>query len=141
MSARSKARKRALDILFQADLREVSIAEILEGEARRATQEPDRMGSWLYAREIVDGVNDHQDEIDGLIVQFAEGWSLERMPGVDRALLRLAIWEMLHNPEVPAAVAIHEAVLLAQEYSTDDSSRFINGVLGNIATHSQTAEA
>lgn len=140
MSARTKARKRALGILFQADLREVSLGDILVGEAHRASQEPDRMVSWLYAREIVDGVSDHQGEIDALIVQYAEGWSLERMPGVDRALLRLAIWEMLHNPEVPPVVAISEAVLLAQEYSTDDSSRFINGVLGNIATHAVATE-
>ena len=140
MSARTKARKRALGILFQADLRDVSLGDILVGEAHRASQEPDRMASWLYAREIVDGVADHQSEIDALIVQYAEGWSLERMPGVDRALLRLAIWEMLHNPEVPPVVAISEAVLLAQEYSTDDSSRFINGVLGNIATHAVATE-
>lgn len=135
MSARTKARKRALDILFQADLREVPLLEILTGEAQRATQEPDRLGSWLYAREIVDGVVDHGDEIDALIVQYAQGWALDRMPNVDRALLRLASWEILYNDEVPAAVAIHEAVLLAQQYSTEDSSRYINGVLGNIAGH------
>lgn len=98
------------------------------------------MASWLYAREVVDGVSDHQDEIDALIAQYAEGWTLERMPGVDRALLRLAAWEMLYNEEVSPAVAISEAILLAQEYSTDDSSRFINGVLGNIATHAETPE-
>ena len=114
--------------------------DILSGEAHRAAQEPDRMASWLYAREIVDGVVDHQSEIDALIVRFAEGWSLERMPGVDRSLLRLAIWEMLYNAEVPPVVAINEAILLAQEYSTDDSSRFINGVLGNIATHAPATE-
>ncbi|WP_217132075.1 transcription antitermination factor NusB [Leucobacter chinensis] len=137
MSARTKARKRALDMLFQADLREIEIPQVIEAEARRAAQEPDRMGSWLYAREITDGVHDHGEEIDALIVKYAEGWSLERMPHVDRALLRLASWEILYNDEVPAAVAITEAVLLAQEYSTDDSSRFINGVLGNIATHAE----
>lgn len=126
-------------MLFQADLREVPLAQILEAEAKRALQEPDRMASWLYAREITDGVNDHGEAIDELIVKYAEGWSLERMPHVDRALLRLASWEMLYNDEVPAAVAIHEAVLLAQEYSTDDSSRFINGVLGNIASHTEEA--
>lgn len=136
MSARQKARKRALDILFQADIREVSVQTILEQEAKQAAHEPDRMASWLYAREIVDGVTDHRDEIDSLIVTYAQGWSIERMPNVDRALLRMASWEILHNEEIPVPVAINEALLLAQEYSTDDSSRFINGVLGNIATHS-----
>lgn len=135
MSARSKARKRALDMLFQADVRGESLEAIVEAEAKRAAGEPDRAASWLYAREIVDGVADHKDEIDELIASYAQGWSLERMPNVDRALLRLSTWEVLHNPEVPTAVAIDEAVELAKEYSTDDSARFVNGVLGRIAQH------
>lgn len=135
MSARTKARKRALDMLFQADVRDASILEIVNAEARRAAAEPDREASWLYAREIVDGVTDHRDEIDELISSYAQGWTLERMPNVDRALLRLASWEILFNEEVPAAVAIDEAVSLAKEYSTDDSGRFVNGVLGRIAEH------
>ena len=137
MSARSKARKRALDMLFQADVRGESLDSIVEAEAKRAAGEPDRMASWLYAREIVDGVADHRDEIDELIAGYAQGWTLERMPNVDRALLRLTAWEILHNPEVPTAVAIDEAVELAKEYSTDDSARFVNGVLGKIALHSR----
>ncbi len=80
-------------------------------------------------------MNDHREEIDELIASYAQGWTIERMPNVDRAILRIASWEMLHNPEVPAAVAINEAVALAKEYSTDDSSRFVNGVLGKIAEH------
>ncbi|SDQ34134.1 transcription antitermination factor NusB [Leucobacter chromiiresistens] len=135
MSARTKARKRALDMLYQADLREVPIATIVNSEAQRASSEPDRAASWLYAREIVDGVTDHRDRIDELIMSYAQGWTLERMPHVDRALLRLASWEILFNEEVPAAVAIDEAVELAKEYSTDDSGRFVNGVLGKIADH------
>ncbi|MEJ6489929.1 transcription antitermination factor NusB [Leucobacter sp. USCH14] len=135
MSARTKARKRALDMLYQADLREESIAAIVNAEAQRASGEPDRAASWLYAREIVDGVTDHRDRIDELIMSYAQGWTLERMPHVDRALLRLASWEILFNDEVPAAVAIDEAVELAKEYSTDDSGRFVNGVLGKIADH------
>ena len=115
-------------MLFQADVRGVELSTIVEQEAKRAAGEPDRMASWLYAREIIDGVMDHSEEINALIATSAEGWSLERMPNVDRALLRIATWEMLHNDEVPAPVAIHEAVQLAQEYSTEDSSRFINGV-------------
>ncbi|MFD5600867.1 transcription antitermination factor NusB [Leucobacter sp. NPDC058333] len=135
MSARTKARKRALDMLYQADLRGESIAVIVNAEAQRATGEPDRAASWLYAREIVDGVTDHRDRIDDLIMSYAQGWTLERMPHIDRALLRMASWEILFNEEVPAAVAIDEAVELAKEYSTDDSGRFVNGVLGKIADH------
>ncbi|MGO1538237.1 MAG: transcription antitermination factor NusB [Leucobacter sp.] len=135
MSARSKARKRALDMLFQADVRDEQVTTILAAEAERAASEPDRMASWVYAREIVDGVSDHRDEIDELIASYAQGWTIERMPSVDRALLRLASWEILHNDEVPVAVAIDEAVELAKSYSTDESGRFINGVLGKIAEH------
>ncbi|MBK0421216.1 transcription antitermination factor NusB [Leucobacter sp. CSA2] len=133
MSARTKARKRALDMLFQADVRSEPILAIVQAEARRAASEPDREASWLYAREIVDGVTDHRDEIDELLMSYAQGWTLDRMPNVDRALLRVAAWEILFNPEVPAAVAIDEAVELAKEYSTEDSGRFVNGVLGKIA--------
>lgn len=137
MSARTKARKRALDMLFQADVRGESIVRIVNAEAQRAAGEPDREASWLYAREIVDGVTDHRDQIDELIMSYAQGWTLERMPNVDRALLRLTTWEILFNDEVPTAVAIDEAVELAKEYSTDDSGRFVNGVLGRIADHAQ----
>lgn len=89
----------------------------------------------MYAREIVDGVTDHREEIDELISSYAQGWTIDRMPNVDRAVLRLASWELLHNPEIPAAVAIDEAVELAKHYSTEDSARFVNGVLGKIALH------
>lgn len=122
-------------MLFQADVRAEPLADIVAAEAKRAAGEPDRQASWLYAREIVDGVADHRDEIDELIASYAQGWTIDRMPNVDRAVLRLASWELLHNAEVPAAVAIDEAVELAKEYSTDDSARFVNGVLGKIAQH------
>lgn len=124
-------------MLFQADVRDEPLAAIVAAEAARAAGEPDRQASWLYAREIVDGVADHRDEIDELIASYAQGWTLERMPNVDRAVLRIASWELLHNPEVPPAVAIDEAVELAKEYSTDDSGRFVNGVLGKIAQHAR----
>lgn len=137
MSARTKARKRALDLLFQADVLEVPISEILLAESRRAAGEPDRVASWMYAREIVDGVTDHREEIDELISSYAQGWTIDRMPNVDRAILRLASWEIIYNDEVPAPVAINEAISLAKEYSTEDSSRFVNGVLGRIAEHAQ----
>lgn len=123
-------------MLFQADVRAEAIAVIIAAESKRAASEPDRAASWLYAREIVDGVTDHLEEIDELIVSYAQGWTLDRMPHVDRSLLRIASWEILYNDEVPVAVAIDEAIELAKEYSTEDSSRFVNGVLGKIAEHS-----
>lgn len=133
MSARSKARKRALDILFQSDVRGDELAVTLAAEATRAAAEPAREASWLYAREIVDGVIDHRDEIDEQIITNAREWKLERMPAVDRAILRIGTWELLFNDEVPAAVAIDEAVELAKELSTDDSGAFVHGVLARVA--------
>lgn len=136
MSARSKARKRALDILFQSDVRGDELGVTLAAEARRAAGEPARETSWLYARDIVDGVIDNRDAIDEQITTFAKDWSLARMPAVDRAVLRIGVWELLYNDEVPAAVAIDEAVELAKEFSTDDSGAFVHGVLGRIARSS-----
>ncbi|MDF2047870.1 transcription antitermination factor NusB [Microbacterium sp. Kw_RZR3] len=136
MSARTKARKRALDILFQADVRGEELPIMLATEAKRAASEPDRQASWLYARDIVDGVIDNRDAIDEQITTFAKDWSLQRMPAVDRALLRIGTWEILYNDEVPTAVAIDEAVELAKEFSTDDSGSFVHGVLARIARSS-----
>lgn len=136
MSARTKARKRALDILFQADVRGDAPAAILAAEAKRAANEPARQASWLYAREIVDGVIDHQDAIDEQLTTFARDWSLARMPAVDRAVLRIAAWEILYNDDVPTAVAIDEAVELVKEFSTDESGPFVHGVLARIARSS-----
>jgi N utilization substance protein B len=134
VSARSKARKRALDILYQADVRQIPIAQSLAAEAERAATEPAREASWLYAREIVDGVQDHLAEIDELIETYAHGWTLARMPIVDRAIVRIGVWELLHNPDVPGPVAISEAVEAATVLSTDDSSGFVNGLLAKIAS-------
>jgi len=136
LSARSKARKRALDILFQADVRGDELPAILAAEAKRAANEPAREASWLYAREIVDGVIDNRDAIDEQITTFAKDWSLARMPAVDRAVLRIGVWEVLYNDGVPDAVAIDEAVELAKEFSTDDSGAFVHGVLARIARSS-----
>ena len=132
MGARTKARKRALDILFSADVRGDTIARSLSAAAERAASEPERAASWLYAREIVDGVIDNGDEIDEQISTHSREWRLDRMPAVDRALLRIAAWEILYNDEVDAAVAINEAVELAKELSTDESSGFVHGVLARI---------
>jgi N utilization substance protein B len=134
VSSRRKARKRALDILFAADVRQESLTQALSAEASRAASEPDREASWVYAREIVDGVLDNGVVIDETIETHARGWTISRMPAVDRAILRMGTWELLYNPAVPASVVVSEAVELATSLSTDDSPTFINGVLGAIAT-------
>lgn len=134
MSARTKARKRAVDMLFAADVRGVPVSEVVAAEALRAASEPDRELSWLYARDIVDGVVENLSVIDDAIATNARGWTLERMPAVDRAILRCAAWEILFNPEVPAGVATSEAVTLAGELSTEESSGFVNGLLSSIAS-------
>jgi N utilization substance protein B len=139
VSARTKARKRAIDILYVADVRQITIAQSLAIEAERAASEPARQASWLYAREIVDGVVDHRDEIDELIETYSQGWTLARMPIIDRAILRIGIWEILYNDAVPHAVAIDEAVEAAKVLSTDDSAGFVNGLLGRIAQTAPSA--
>ena len=133
MGARTKARKRALDILFSADVRGDEVSVTLAAEAKRAASEPAREASWLYAREVVDGIIDHHDEIDEQITTHSRDWRLERMPAVDRALLRIGVWEIMYNDAVPTAVAIDEAVELAKEFSTDDSGAFVHGVLARVS--------
>ncbi len=133
MSARTKARKRALDVLYGADIRQIPLNQALATEAERAANEPQREASWLYAREIVDGVVDNADEIDEQIETYAQGWTLARMPVVDRAILRIGVWEVLFNDQVPDGVAISEAVEAATVLSTDDSAGFINGLLAKIS--------
>ena len=120
-------------MLYIAEVRQVPIAEILGEEARRAAAAPQRASSWPYAEQIVRGVDESLAEIDALIEQHAVGWTLARMPVVDRAILRLATWELRENPDIPTAVAIAEAMELASVLSTDDSAPFVNGVLGAIA--------
>jgi len=133
VSARTKARKRALDILYSADMRQISIDDAIAAEAARAVSEPARAASWLYAREIVDGIVDNKADIDEMIETYAVGWTLARMPAIDRALLRIGIWEIMYNDDVPDAVAISEAVEAATVLSTDDSAGFINGLLAKIS--------
>jgi N utilization substance protein B len=133
MSARTKARKRALDLLYGADVREESINSALATEQARADADPKRASSWPYAREIVVGITEHGDEIDELIETYAQGWTINRMPAVDRAIVRIGIWEILFNESIPDGVAISEAVEAATVLSTEDSSGFINGLLGRIA--------
>lgn len=127
MTARTKARKRALDVLYEADIRNVDSAEVLRIHKREA-QAPFNP----YVDDIVAGVAQHGDEIDEQIATFSQGWTLARMPVVDRNLLRIGVWEILYS-EVPNPVAISEAVELATTLSTDDSPQFINGLLARIA--------
>ena len=129
MSARTKARKRALDVLFAADVRGETAEQSLEAESLRAAARPERASSWPYAREIVQGVIDHAAEIDAAIASHSTSWPIDRMPAVDRGILRIAVWEARYNPEVPVGVAVDEAVELAKELSTDDSPKFVNGLL------------
>lgn len=124
MRSRREARERALSLCYELDVRGFSVDELLAG----LPVPPDP-----YAVELVRGVEDHGEEIDALIRKFADRWSLERMPVIDRNLARIATFELAHRPEIPVAVAISEAVELAKRYSTDDSGRFVNGVLGRIA--------
>lgn len=133
MGARSKSRKRALDVLYGADVKGESINAALAEEAARNAADPKRSNSWEYARQIVVGITEHGDEIDELIETYAQGWTLSRMPAVDRALLRIGIWEILFNDEVPDSVAIAEAVESARVHSTEDSAGFVNGLLAKIA--------
>src|ERR1700716_2379919 len=129
MGARSKARKRALDVLYEADLRGVDPV-ILVSER---VGSPDVPPVNDYTVALVSGVTAHRERIDQLISEHAEGWTLQRMPAVDRAVLRLGLYELLWATDVPDAVAIDEAVELGKSLSTDDSPRFVNGVLGRIA--------
>ena len=127
--ARTKARKRALDILFESEARGEDPLEVLD--QRRRTNDAPPVSD--YAAQLVEGVVAHRERIDQLLTEHAEGWTVPRMPAVDRTLLRIAVYEMLWADDVDDPVAITEAVRLAEELSTDDSPRFINGVLGSIA--------
>ncbi len=130
MSARTKARKRALDVLYAADARGLDPLEVLTERIDLVEATP--MGE--FAIDLVRGYSAHHDRIDDLLSAHAEGWTLDRMPAVDRAILRIAVYELIYSPDVPAAVAVDEAVELAKALSTDNSPRFINGVLGHILT-------
>jgi transcription antitermination protein NusB len=131
MPARRKARKRALDVLYEADVRNLPPEQVLTGYLERiAKPHPEHLD---YAIKLVVGVAQHRDRIDELIGSYAEGWTLARMPIIDRNLARIAVYELLYVSEIDDPVAITEAVELARQMSTDDSPRFLNGLLGQIA--------
>lgn len=124
LGTRREARERALSLLYEADAKGVPPGQVLE-ELPVAPAD--------FVTELVSGVGAHTEDIDALIARFAIDWSLDRMPVIDRTLLRMATYELLHRPDVPAAVTISEAVELAKQYSTEESGRFVNGVLASIA--------
>jgi N utilization substance protein B len=135
VAARTKARKRALDVLFESEVRGLPLDGTLE--ERLAAQDPPLAD---YSVELVRGVREHQDRIDELLSTYAEGWTLDRMPSVDRNVLRLGVFELLYAEDVPDAVAVSEAVALVRDLSTDDSPSFVNGVLGAIQRHETSAQ-
>ncbi|MXG90704.1 transcription antitermination factor NusB [Nocardioides flavescens] len=133
MAARSKARKRALDVLFASELRDESPVTALE----RAVEEGEGPTN-PYTAELVRGVVEHQARIDEVLTTYAEGWTLARMPAVDRNVLRIGVFELLWADDVPDAVAVSEAMALVRDLSTDESPQFVNGVLGSVVRNKPT---
>lgn len=129
MAARTKARKRALDVLFEADQRGLDPLTVL---ARRIAEPGAQAPVPQYSVDLVEGVVAHLERIDEVLATHSHGWTVARMPAVDRSLLRVGAWEILYNDEVPDAVAVAEAVALADELSTDESPSFVNGLLARI---------
>jgi N utilization substance protein B len=129
VAARSKARKRALEILYEAEIRGDPSDDVL---TRRAGQADQPLAEQAFVGRLVEGVEAHRERIDELIATYSVGWPLERMPIIDRNVLRLGAYELLWSDEVPDGVAISEAVALATELSTDESPRFVNGLLSRL---------
>ena len=133
MSARSKARKQALDLLYEADMRGASAADLLA--TRDVVEEgPDARPIRDFTKELIAGVTENKRKIDELISTYAQGWDMDRLPAVDRNILRLAIYEVIWSDELADGIAIDEALTLAKELSTDDSAGYIHGVLGRISS-------
>lgn len=130
MTSRREARREAIDVLYQADVTEKDPRTVLV-EWNSAGREIDP-----FAEELVDGVAANRAEIDSILLSHVENWSLERMATLDRNILRVAVYELVHRPETPSSVAISEAVEIAKRLSTEDSSRFVNGILGKFARES-----
>lgn len=122
--SRRQARERALSLLYEAETKDLEPADVLADLPLEPAP---------FAADLVSGVGEHAEEVDGYIRRFARGWALERMPALDRALLRIGVYELLHRPDVPTGAVLSEAVELASRYSTEESGRFVNGVLAQIA--------
>lgn len=133
MGARHSSRTLALDVLYEREVSPARFKEIL----KRYEEKP----NYEFAATLVNGVVDNLDEVDAVIASHARDWSLDRMPLIDRSLLRIAVFEILKLQDVPAAVSINEAVQLAKDYSTEDSSRFVNGLLSAVLADQQRQEA
>ena len=127
MSTRSKARKAALDLLYESDIRKTNVGLLMRS---RITDLEYVIRD--FTKDLVEGVDINRRKIDELIATYSQGWDMDRMPVIDRNILRLAIFEILWSPDVPQAVAINEAIELAQTLSTDESSKYINGVLSKV---------
>ena len=126
-SARGKARRRAVDVLFEAEQRSVSAFDALRDRREKTDQVINP-----YTVDIVEGVVAMQPQIDEFLTTYSQGWALERMPSVDRIILRVGAWELLYNDDIPDGVAVSEAVELAKTLSTDESPSFVNGLLGRL---------
>ncbi|MGH8791464.1 MAG: transcription antitermination factor NusB [Stackebrandtia sp.] len=131
--ARRKARKRAVDVLYEAEQRDEPIREVLEQRRRLAMRDAQMPGIPEYTMTLVEGVADHLDEIDDAVDYCLEGWQLDRIAAVDRNILRVAAFELRHGDEVDAAVAISEAVKIAEVLCSEDSPKFVNGVLQSVS--------
>ncbi len=133
MSARSKARKQALDILYESDIRNSDAVAILE--SRDVVEEgPDARPIREYTRELIAGVTANKRKVDELIATYAQGWDMDRLAAVDRNILRLGIYEIIWSDELADGIAIDEAITLAKDLSTEDSATFIHGLLGKISS-------
>jgi transcription antitermination protein NusB len=132
VKGRHQARKRAVDLLFEAEARGLSPAEVADVRTALSGANPDVAPLNPYTAAAARGVSEHIAHIDDLIGSHLQGWTLDRLPAVDRAILRVAVWELLYADDVPEPVAVDEAVQLAKQLSTDDSPGFINGVLGHV---------
>ncbi len=119
-------------LLFEAEVRGISAAEVVDTRAALAEAKPDIARLHPYTAVVARGVSEHAAHIDDLITAHLRGWTLDRLPAVDRAILRVSVWELLHAADVPEPVVVDEAVQLAKELSTDDSPGFVNGVLGQV---------
>jgi transcription antitermination protein NusB len=134
VASRRQGRRQAVDIVYQSDVTGRDPLEVLnewEAAGKRVS---------VFAAELVQGVGEYLAELDGLIGSAADGWTIDRLASLDRTILRVAAYEILHRNDVPTAVAIDEAVATAKELSTEDSGRFVNGVLGQIARRSGETE-
>ncbi|QYG95532.1 transcription antitermination factor NusB [Iamia sp. SCSIO 61187] len=130
MGSRREARERALGLLYEAEAKDTPGTAVLDAQPIEVDE---------YAADVVTGVADHRDALDEIIGRHARGWTVERMPALDRTILRMASYELCHRPDVPPNVIINEAVELAKRFSTDDSGRFVNGVLAAVASEQRGA--